>query len=44
MSARPQWDETRPETILLIPFVVVLIGLLVYLFVELLPTVRVLPG
>jgi hypothetical protein len=44
MSARPHWEETRPETLLLIPFVVVLVGLLVYLFVELLPTVKVLPG
>lgn len=43
MSARPQSDS-RPETVLLIPFVVALVGLLVYLFVELLPTVRGLPG
>jgi hypothetical protein len=37
-------DEIGPETILLVPFVLLLIGLLVYLFVEILPTVRVLPG
>ena len=44
MSVRPESDAWRPETVLLIPFVLVLFGLLVYFFVELLPTVRVLPG
>ena len=44
MSARPHSDAWRPETVLLIPFVLVLIGLLAYFLVELLPTVRVLPG
>ena len=44
MSARPQHDVVGPETLLLVPFVLVLVGLLVYLFVEILPRVRVLPG
>ena len=44
MKARQHHDETGPETLLLIPFVLVLVGLLAYLFVEILPTVRVLPG
>jgi len=43
MRVRPS-EEIGPETILLVPFVLVLIGLLIYLFVEILPTVRVLPG
>ena len=43
---RPRQDQadTAPETLLLFPFVLVLVGLLVYLLVEVLPTVRVLPG
>jgi hypothetical protein len=44
MKPRHQPEETRPETLLLVPFVIALFGLLVYLFVELLPKVRVLPG
>ena len=37
-------DGFRPETVLLVPLVIILFGLLVYFLVELLPTVRVLPG
>lgn len=44
MRARTQIEETRPETLLLFPLVVVLFAVLVYFFVELLPKVRVLPG
>jgi hypothetical protein len=44
MSARTQIEETRPETLLLLPLVVILFAVLVYFFVELLPKVRVLPG
>ena len=43
---RTQDDQhlIAPETLLLVPFVLVLVGLLLYFFVEILPTVRVLPG
>ena len=44
MRTRQHHDETGPETLLLVPVVLVLFGLLVYLLVEILPTVRVLPG
>ena len=44
MTARQHHDETGPETLLLVPIVLVLFGLVVYLFVEILPRVRVLPG
>lgn len=44
MKARQHAAETRPETLLLVPFVIALFGLLAYCFVELLPRVRVLPG
>jgi len=44
MRSRFEADEVRPETLLLVPFVIALFGLLVYFFVELLPKVRVLPG
>jgi len=44
LRAPQHHDETGPETLLLVPFVLVLFGLLVFLFVEILPTVRVLPG
>jgi hypothetical protein len=44
MKARHDVDGVRPETILLVPFVIILFGMLVYFLVELLPTVRVLPG
>lgn len=44
MKARRDVDGVRPETILLVPFVIILFGMLVYFLVELLPTVRVLPG
>lgn len=37
-------EETRPETLLLIPFAIALFAVLVYVFVELIPRVRVLPG
>ncbi|HKP28843.1 MAG TPA: hypothetical protein VJU15_05555 [Gemmatimonadales bacterium] len=44
MTARQHHGETGPETLLLVPIVLVLFGLVVYLFVEILPRVRVLPG
>ncbi len=44
MRSRPDVEEARGETLLLVPFVAVLIGLLVYFFVEMLPKVKVLPG
>lgn len=44
MRTSQHHDETGPETLLLVPFVLALVGLLVYLFMEILPTVRVLPG
>ena len=44
MRARTQIEETRPETLLLVPLVIVLLAALAYFFVELLPRVRVLPG
>jgi len=44
MSTRNRAEETGPETMLLVPLVLIVFGLLVYFFVELLPKVRVLPG
>jgi hypothetical protein len=44
MKPRHGIEETRPETLLLVPFVIALFALLVYFFVEMLPKVRVLPG
>ena len=44
MSASPHREEAGAETLLLVPIVLVLIGLLAYLLFEILPTVRVLPG
>ena len=44
LRIRQHTEETRPETVLLVPFAVVLIGLLVYFLVEILPRVRGLPG
>ena len=44
MRIRTQVEEIRPETLLLVPLVVILFAALVYFFVELLPKVRVLPG
>lgn len=40
MRSRPEFEEARGETLLLAPLVVVLIGLLVYFFLEMLPTVK----
>jgi hypothetical protein len=44
MRTHSDWDEARGETLLLIPLVVVVFGLLVYCLVELLPRVKGLPG
>lgn len=44
MRSRPEFEKVLGETLLLIPFLAVLIGLLVYLFVEMLPKVKVLLG
>lgn len=44
MRTREPAEETRPETVLLMPFAIALVGLLVYVFVEILPRVRGLPG
>ena len=44
MKSRPDVEVTRPETVLLVPFALILIGLLFYFLLELVPTVRVLPG
>ena len=43
VNERPE-SEVRPETLLVVPVVLALLGLLGYLVVERLPTVRVLPG
>jgi len=44
MRTHSDWEEARGETLLLIPFLVVVFGLLVYCFVELLPKVKGLLG
>ena len=44
MRMKHDGDGVRPETILLVPFVIILFGMLVYFLVEMVPTVRVLPG
>lgn len=44
MTAPHHDSDTRHATVLLVPLVLVLAGLLLYFFVEILPTVRVLPG
>lgn len=44
MRSRAGRGEFRAETLMLVPFLAVVFGLLVYLFVVLLPKVRVLPG
>jgi hypothetical protein len=37
-------DGFRPEIILVVPLVIILFGMLAYFLVEMLPTVRALPG
>ena len=44
MRTRHEVDGVRPETILLVPFVIILFGMLWYFLVDMLPKVRVLPG
>ena len=44
MRTHSDWDGARGETLMLIPLLVVVFGLLVYCFVELLPKVKVLLG
>jgi len=44
MRSREHFPEARGETVLLVPFLAVLVGLLIYFFVVVLPKVKVLPG
>lgn len=44
MRVRSHAEGRGGETVLLVPILAALVGLLVYLFVVLLPRVRVLPG